>query len=173
MKNKKPSSIYSYALMGAFLFVAGCQSSGIVQLSGDTYMVSKSSAAGAFANMSNLKASVIREANEFAASKGKLAVARGFEWQRPAQGFPSVDYQFILVDKDDPRAKDITLAPRANVVIEKNEKISADINPKNTTEKQPDLYAELTRLDDLKKKGIITEVEFQTLKQKLLARANP
>lgn len=51
-----------------FLFY-GCASSRIVQLSPDTYMITKSSAAGMFANLSALKSSVIEKANSFEKNK--------------------------------------------------------------------------------------------------------
>ena len=56
-------------------------------------------------------------------------------------------------------------------MIEKTEKISADVRTKDETDKKPDLYTELTKLDDLRKKGLITDAEFESEKQKLLSRA--
>jgi hypothetical protein len=150
--------------------VCGCQSPGVVQLSEDTYMVSRSSAAGAFANTSKLKADIIREANAFARSKGKVAVPMGAHEARPAVGFPSFEYQFRLVDKNHPEAKGVALRPGPDLIIEKNEKVSADVRIKDDSAKQPDFYLELTKLDDLRKKGIITEAEFEAEKRKLLSR---
>lgn len=100
------------------LLPAGCASSGPMQLSQNTYMISKTSAAGAFASQSGMMASCIKQANAFAAKQGKVAVTRGTSWDRPAQGFPTFTYQFILVDKDDARAKDVSLAPVADVTVE-------------------------------------------------------
>ena len=44
-----------------------------------------------------------------------------------------------------------------------------DTRPADTTASKPDFYTELIRLDDLRKRGILTEDEFQTLKAKILA----
>lgn len=148
----------------------GCQNPGVMQLSADTYVISKSSAAGAFTNMAKLRASAIQEANEFAAKQGKVAVTLGAREVVPAHGFPSYEYQFQLLDKSDPRASGVSLAPRADVVIEKTEKITGDIRTKDVTEKKPDLYSELTKLDDLKKRGILTEEEFAAQKKRLLEK---
>jgi hypothetical protein len=79
--------------------------------------------------------------------------------------FASIEYQFRVVDRNDPEAKRTSLVPRANVVIEKTEKISADVHTKN--DKPPDLYTELMKLDDLRKRGVITEEEFQAQKKRL------
>lgn len=73
----------------------------MIQTGPNTYMISKSSAAGAFANTSQLKIEVIREANAFAASKGKIAVRISSEDNRPAHGLPSFEYNFRLADKDE------------------------------------------------------------------------
>lgn len=104
--------VLSCALIGVILST-GCATatSGVMQISADTFMISKTSRAGAFANQSAMQAEVIRQANEYAASKGKIAVARGSRWERPNPGFPTYEYQFILVDKDDPRAAGVSLQP--------------------------------------------------------------
>ena len=73
-----------------------------------------------------------------------------------------------MVDKDDPEAKRTSLVPRADLVIEKTERISADVRTKE--DKAHDLYVELTKLDDLRKKGILTEEEFVAQKKRLLEK---
>jgi len=65
------------ALLGApvaAVVVAGCVNPGIVQLSPDTYMLPRTDKGGIFGNASAMKASVIQDANQFAASKGKVAI---------------------------------------------------------------------------------------------------
>ena len=54
----------------------GCQSPGIVQLSPDTYMITKEDHRGLFGagSRAKLKTETIREANAFAESKGKIAI---------------------------------------------------------------------------------------------------
>lgn len=155
----------------AGVLFTGCSSPGVIQLSADTYVVSKSSAAGAFTNMAKLRASAIQEANAFAASQGKVAVAINARELVPTHGFPSYEYQFRLLDKNDPRARGISLEPRADVVIERSDKISADITTTDKSEKSPDLYTELTKLDDLRKKGLITDAEYEAEKKKVLERS--
>lgn len=167
MKTKQ-TSVFASAVAGILFFVAGCGTSGVMQLSSDTYMISKTSAAGAFASQSGMQAAAIKEANKFAEAKGKVAVTRGMSWDRPAQGFPTLTYQFILVDKSDPRAKGISLEKSPDVLVETKEKTTVEIQSKDATPAKSDLYAELTKLDDLRKKGIITDAEFEALKKKLL-----
>ncbi len=59
--------------------------------------------------------------------------------------------------------------PKTDMAIEKTNKIAVDTKTKDETEIHKDIYSELIKLDDLKQKGIISEAEFETLKQKLLS----
>ncbi len=153
-----------------FIISTGCQNPGVVQLSGDTYMVSRMSAAGAFANASMLKADVIKEANAFAESKGKVAVHVASKEMPAIPGrMPSFEYQFKLVDKSSPEARGGAMIRRADLVIEKKETIAADIKTRQSND-GGDLYTELMKLDDLRKKGILSEPEFEAQKKRLLSK---
>lgn len=153
------------------LFVAtigGCATSEVIPMGTDTYMISQTSAGGVFKSMSSLKAEVIKQANSFAESKGKVAVPIAAKESPSYPGhMPNFEYQFRLVDKEDPRASGAALIPRADVVIENKVSATSDIRIKDQSESK-DVYTELLKLDDLRKKGIITEAEFVAQKNKLL-----
>lgn len=89
-----------------------------MQLSANTFMISKTSGAGAFASKSGMQAKAIRAANQFALKQGKVAVATGSEWERPEPGLPTFTYYFKLVDKDSPEAKNAVLVATPDVVIQ-------------------------------------------------------
>ena len=150
------------------LVFAGCVSNpGIVKLSPDTFMLSRTDRAGGFGNPSAMKAEVIREANQFAESQGKVAIPLSSnEIPMGVARFASFEYQFRVVDKDDSEARRTSLVPRADVTIEN--KTTGDPTAKQW--QGSDLYSELTKLDDLRKKGIITDAEFAEQKQKLLSK---
>ena len=153
------------------IFLAGCVSPGIVQISPDTYMLTKEDHGGIFAfNRGKLKTDTIREANAFAESQGKIAIpVSAHEHPVGILGdWASFEYQFRVVDKNDSEARRTSLTPRADVVIEKTENVSADIHTKDQSEKPKDMYAELIKLDDLRKKAIISDAEFESQKKKLL-----
>ncbi len=159
------------------LFLIGCANPGIVKLSPDTYMLSRMDHGGIFGNAARLKAGVIRDANAFAESQGKVAIPLATQEMPMVPGgyghvgtFASVEYQFRVVDKNDPEARRTSLVPLPDVVIDKTETISADIRGKDITEKQPDLYTELMKLEELRKNKILTEEEFQTQKKLLLEK---
>ena len=158
-------------LLFSFLF-SGCFSSNMVKLSPDTYMIRVEDHGGIFAfNRGKLKSSAIKQANNFAASKGKVAIPVAME-SHPVGvlgDWAAVEYQFRVVSQDDPEAQRTSLTPRPDVVIEKDSNISVDIKTKDQTEQTKDVYKELLKLDDLRKKGIITEEEFETQKKKILS----
>jgi Short C-terminal domain len=132
-------------------------------------MLSRTDKGGVFGNASAMKADVIREANEFAASQGKIAIPLSLNESPMYIGhFASVDYQFRVVDESDPAARSLSLVPRPDVVIEKTEKRTVDVNAKDQTNRPKDVYAELLKLDDLRKRGILSQQEFEAQKKKLL-----
>lgn len=153
------------------IFIVGCASPGIVKLSPDTYMLTKEDHGGIFAfNRGSLKTDTIREANAFAESQNKIAIPIASH-EHPVGilgDWASFEYQFRVVDKDDPEARRTVLVPKADLTIEKTEKITADVRTKDQSENPKDLYGELIKLDDLRKKGIINDVEFEAQKKKLL-----
>lgn len=81
----------------AAVILTSCGSAGVVQVSPGNYMVSKTSAGGAFANMAKMKVELIQQANAFAAQQGGVAVQTGMEESRPPVGFPSCTYTFAVV----------------------------------------------------------------------------
>lgn len=149
--------------------LVGCATAPAIPMGNDTYMISQTSAGGMFKSMSSLKSEVMQRANAFAESKGKVAVPiAGKEAPAYPGHMPSFEYQFRLVDKNDPRAEGGALLPRADVVMDVHN--TAPVAPANATSgKSNDVYTELLKLDDLRKRGIITDDEFQAQKAKLLS----
>src|SRR5208282_3458613 len=112
---------------------------------------------------------VVREANEFAEKQGKIAIPLSLNVKRLAIGrYASVEYQFRVVDQSDPVVRRDNLIPRPNIIIEKTEKTSLDANSNGQSEHPKDIYSELIKLDDLRKRGILTQEEFEAQKTKLL-----
>lgn len=118
-----------------------------------------------------MKVGVISDANAFAAGQGKVSIPiSAHETPVGVMGkWAKFEYQFRVVDKNDPEVRRTALVPRADIVIEKTENISADVRTKDESAKPKDVYAELIKLDDLRKKGILTDAEFEMQKKKLLS----
>ncbi|WP_038054260.1 SHOCT domain-containing protein [Thermomonas fusca] len=146
----------------------------VVQLSPDTYMIIKADHGGIFGGgIPKLKIAVIKQANEFAAAQGKIAIPLASN-EKPMGGGPAqwatFEYQFRVVAKDDPEAQRTSLTPRADTVvqIESAAPKGAGVPTASPPAAGDDVYDKLLKLDELRKRGILTETEFQTQKRKLL-----
>lgn len=140
----------------------------IIKLSPDTYMISKEDHGGIFGNAQKMKAKIIKQANAFAESQGKVAVPISAK-EKPMGvlgQWAAFEYQFRVVSKDDPEAHRTQMAHNPNIVIQKADPDAALVSANKPQEK--DIYNELIKLDDLHKRGILTDAEFQTQKRKLL-----
>ena len=103
------------------ILLTGCATADIIPIGSNTYMISQTSAGGVFKAMGSLKASVIKRANAFAESKGKIAVPIAEKETQGAPGrMPNYEYQFILVDKDDSRASNPILKAAPSTLIIEN-----------------------------------------------------
>lgn len=141
-----------------------------VPLSADTYMVVVKNHAGIFGNPQTTKMNAIKAANAFAAERGKIAVPLAMEYT-PAGGpghWPAAEYQFRLADKGSPGTTGTALVPRADVSIDVNTQPVAAAAPASPPSTKPDLYTELLKLDDLRKRGLLTNEEFDAAKRRLL-----
>lgn len=155
------------ASLGLAAVVVGCANPGIVAMSQNTYLLVKSDRAGIFGNVAALKAEVIQEANSFAAGQGKVAVPINSRETPVSPGhFATFEYQFQLVSPSDPAAGRGALMPMPNTVIESTGKTTVEVINKESAKK--DVYADLMKLDDLRKRGILSDEEFTAQKKKLL-----
>jgi hypothetical protein len=95
------------SILFLLITLAGCAANpGIIEMSPDTYLLSRQDKGGIFGNASAMKAAVIKEANEFAASKRKVAIPISTHETPLWPGhFATFDYQFRLVAPDDLAAK--------------------------------------------------------------------
>jgi len=150
------------------LALAGCPAnSGVVPMGQDTFMVSRQAATG-FSGSGTLKAEAFQEASQYCAKLGKsLQVINTYEASPPyvLANFPKAEIQFMCLDAKDPEFNRPKLKKEADTAIE----IKQDIRTKEEAGKPKDVYTELLKLDDLRKKGIISEAEFEEQKRKLLS----
>ena len=157
------------------LGLAGCAiNSGIVPMGKDTYMVSRQAATG-FSGSGDLKARAFQEASHFCEKQGKkLQVVSTSEAKPPYifANFPKAEVQFMCLDANDPQLQRTRLEKSPDMVIKRNDTVKADVDvrTKEASNKSTDLYTELTKLEDLRKKKILTEEEFQAQKKILLEK---
>jgi hypothetical protein len=163
--------VVCYALLPVGVVNADAEFSDVVQMAPDTYSISRTDHGGIFGNAGKMRTKVIQEANDFAQSKGKVAVMSYIQ-ENPmgAANFASIEYTFWVLDKDDVDAHRIRVRQEPNVRVEVEQRTPA---PSATQPipalAKPDLYTELSKLDDLHKRGILTDAEFEQQKQKSIA----
>jgi len=150
--------------------LTGCANPGIVEVSPDTYVLFRDDHAGIFGNAGSLRAEVIHDANQFARSKGKVAIPVSSKYT-PIGNSPgswaSFEYQFRVVDKNDEEAVRTSLRKQANYVIDKNIKIESSSVHINE-EAKSDTYSELIKANKLFKDGVLTESEYKKMKANIL-----
>lgn len=150
------------------VFLAGCAAnSGVVQIGKETYMVSRQAATG-FSGSGTLKAEAFQEATTYCESQSKsLQVVSTHEAMPPyiLANFPKAEIQFMCLSPNDIELSRPKLKKEADTVIE----VKRDRPIKPETGVKNDLYSELLKLDDLKKRGILSEAEFDAQKKKLLS----
>lgn len=121
--------------------------------------------------MGEMKVDVYREVNAFAESKGKVPITISTKEAPVAWGkYASFELRFKLIDKNDPEALNAAanISTRPTIDAEKAGTTPSETRTKDEIQKRPDLYTEITKLDDLRKKKLITDAEFEAQKQKLL-----
>jgi Short C-terminal domain len=181
------------AIAGAALLAGACMGpgtgTGLTQLSADTYRISRVDGVGRYPDAEAMKAAVAEEASAYARGQGKVAVPISTHQETMRAGHLStVEYVFRLAAPGEPAATAApqgpaiasvaSAAPAVAAAAAEPEAKAAEIpvaapapqaGPTSTPEAKPDLYNELIMLDDLRKRGILTDAEFQALKTKLLA----
>ncbi len=133
----------------------------------DTFMVSRQAATG-FSGSGTLKAEAFQEANKYCEGLSKnLQVINTHEASPPYVfgNFPKAEIQFMCLDSIDAELNRPKLKKEANSIIE----IKSEVRTKSDQPKSVDTYTELMKLDDLRKKGILTDAEFEIQKKKILS----
>ena len=132
------------------LFIVGCSTSKVISIDSNVHMVSSS---GAGFDTGGVRSNVYSAANKFCAKSGQtvLPVSYSDVKGKLASHPPSADLKFKCVKKS-------SISPIED---------QSNTNKKSVTEKK-DIYTELMKLNELKEKGIISESEFQTEKNKIL-----
>jgi hypothetical protein len=150
----------------ALLLVVGVATAGeVVEVSPGVYMVNVKNWAGMFGSAAGSRAKALKEAANFAKARGMVAIPINMEVEGaiPGARMGGASYQFRLVPPDSPEAK-------GGAYLDRGPDQVTEVNVH--TQKEPekrDVYTELLKLDDLHKRGILTDAEFQAGKTRLLS----
>ena len=87
--------------------------------------------------------------------------------------FPKAEVVFKALNADDPELKTETAIDPSGIQLKVGERPAAraaiNINGKQATASDP--YDALSKLDELRKKGVLTDAEFEAEKKKVLSRS--
>ena len=107
-------------MIAVILVTGGCANPGVVQMSPGVYELARADHGGIFGNKDALRADVIRDANRYAESLGKVAVPVSAK-EHPVGilgDWASYEYVFKIVGKDSPEARTPTILVRSDSVRE-------------------------------------------------------
>ena len=148
----------------------------VESMGNDTYTVTRVAKTGFVRHTDKLRAEALDDAAKFCADQGKQLKVVTVTDSKPTVmffGYAKATVVFKALDAGDPELRSepapaalagrtapaaFTERPAPPVIAER---------PLTTDE----LYSELTKLDDLRKKGILTDEEFQSEKRKVLNRS--
>ncbi len=150
----------------------------IVSLGHDTYALTRSATNGFTRKTEKLQTQALEDAAAYCAKLHKELKVLNTTADKPTvplTGFASVKVVFKALDANDPEllapvavtipgtATPVYVQPAATPAV------AESAPPKTATDV---LYNDLTKLDDLRKRGLLTDEEFQAQKKKLLEKAN-
>lgn len=150
----------------------------IVPLGHDTYALTRWAETGFARNTEKLKTQALEDAAAYCAKLHKELKVVSTTTARPLvplTGFANAKVVFMALDATDPRLHAPVAASEPGAVMPESVPGAAmpaaaeAAAPKDATDT---LYSDLMKLDDLRKRGILTEEEFQAQKKKLLEKSN-
>jgi hypothetical protein len=140
----------------------------VVPLGNDTYSITCEAKTAFTRSADKLKGEASDEATKYCAAQGKQLKILSLSGSVPhfGTGYAKAKITFMALSAGDPRlaaeaAVTAAAVPVPAAVAVAPGRLSTD-----------ELYAELVKLDDLRKKNILTDEEFQAEKKKLLGRSN-
>lgn len=171
----KNSAIFLVGAGTFFIIISGCATvpdnvpdEEVLHVDGSVYEILDVDRRGIFGSESSLIDSVVSQANEFAAAKGKVATPLMARIHRVGilADWAWFYYKFSLVEKGVPEAN----RKLDDIEIERDPRLAGEFYLSRHKVGQKNSYDELIRLDELRKRGIITDAEFSHQKNLILKK---
>jgi hypothetical protein len=139
----------------------------------DTFIVTRQAATG-FSGAGTLKADAISEAAQYCEARGKVLKIVAVTEAKPPYilgNFPKAEVIFKALDPGHPELSRPSEFDASGNQIRVGSALVDRSEVKVSVEKaqQDDLYGRIERLDELRKRGVLTEEEFQREKTRLLS----
>lgn len=142
-------------------------------LGDNTYSYTSEAATTFGRDVEKLAAEAQEEAAKFCAGKGRVLKVVSITTEKPLMtlGIPKATIVFKALEAGDPTLLDDAPVPVTRRGWRNKKVAETPVPPPPPAPRADDLYTQLLKLDDLRKKGILTEEEFQALKAKVIERA--
>jgi hypothetical protein len=181
-KNHMSSQLFSgfsgfsgFAVLLASVLFSGCATvpdsvpdEEILHVTANVYEVLDVDRRGIFGSEASLMNSVIRQAEKFASSKGKVVSPISARVHRVGilADWAWFYYKFELVDSSDPKS----MRNISDIEIVRDVRLANEFYINRDKLEKSAIYNELLQLDDLRKKGILTDDEFSRRKNILISK---
>jgi hypothetical protein len=147
----------------------------VVSLGGDTYSITREAGSAFNRDVDKLKAEASEDAAKYCADQGKQLKVVSLTGNLPkfGLGYAKAKIVFKALNAGDPGLASEPAASPASVAAPAPAPVAAPawVAPAEKSLSTDELYGDLVKLDDLRKKGILTDDEFQSEKRKVLSRS--
>ncbi len=169
--------LFAWLTLPLGLLAATCradQNPEIVSLGHDTYALTRWATTGFARNTEKLKSQALEDATAYCAKLHRELKILSATAERPAiplTGFASAKIVFKALEANDAElhAPVPAVVPDAAIPAVAESTMPRTAAPPTATDV---LYGDLLMLDDLRKRGLLTDEEFQAQKKKLLEKSN-
>lgn len=138
----------------------------VLNISNNIYEILDVDRRGIFGSESSLINGVVSQANKFAEKKDKVASPLSARIHRVGVlgDWAWFYYKFMLVDKNSPEAyRNLT-----DITIERDPRLSSEFFLNRNKTENKSVYDEIFKLDELRRKGLLTDSEFEEQKSHIL-----
>ncbi|HWA86112.1 MAG TPA: SHOCT domain-containing protein [Opitutus sp.] len=168
----KTSRLLPLGIVAGLLLVANAMPASVARfetLGDNTYTCTREASTSFDRNVDQLTAEAKEDAAKFCATKGKqpkvISIAVHKAW--PTLGFSRATVTFKALEAGDSELADNTPVP----VVTEGRKPRKAVEAGPVEAPVDELYNGLLKLDELRKRGLLTDEEFQSEKKKLLNRS--
>ncbi len=151
-----------FSALCLYLALLGCASaadSKVIPMGDDTFSITRQAGTAFTRDAGGMKAIVKQEAEDYCAAQNKVLKVVSLTSDKPAfmTGYVKAKIVFKALSPGDAE-----LAPAGSTITVNGTQVAAGAG---------DMYSDLIKLEDLHKKGILTDDEFQSEKKKILNRS--
>ena len=162
--------ISAFLLFVGLAGTASASTSKLSQMGDNTYSVTREASSAFQRDVDALETEARADAAKYCADHGKQLKVITVSADRPffSLGYASVKLIFKALDANAP---ELTSPTPAAATASVSAPVALPADPLTQPSVPGDLYSELIKLDDLRKRGLLTDKEFNAEKKKLLKRS--